>query len=63
MEYEAFHANSYFNSLLKQVLTLADFLENGGDFAKSYLDNMKDQIVNEARVLDSEGGLNSKSRT
>ena len=42
VEYEAYHASSYFNSLLKQVLTLADFLENSGDFAKSYLDNMRD---------------------
>lgn len=63
VEYEAYHSSSYFNYLLKQVLTLADFLENASDFSKSYLDNMKDQVISEANLVSSDDGLATKTRT
>ena len=63
VEYEAFHQSSYFNSLVNKVLSIVDFLENGTEFVKSYLDNMSEQIIKEADAIMSENGLESKTRT
>ena len=50
IEYEDYHSKSYFNALVKHLVNLADFLDNNADYKKSYLENLKDNLVNEASV-------------